>query len=255
VFHSPPPTSATGIDRVGTMVSIVRGDGSLVEDFGYQSDWRDKRRSPRKQKRRWLLATTETGRPLNMQALLNEEHHNYYGRPWFLGRVLADELFHSGLTTRSKTLDLGCGSGRLAIWLIPFLAPDRYFGVDAHLPSLVALAAYEIPLHDLAAKRPRLMLSETFEIGGFDELFDVILDFKLTDHLDEAAADRAYRQIRRTAAPEARLFAASAPRLGLSQLRECGFELVERRRVDYRLPNLGQPEIQFHVDWHQFMIA
>ena len=242
------------IDLTEATVPVIRGDGTIVSDLPEESDWRNLKSSTPEIDRRWLKRT-DAGDQLAMQSLLKEQHHHSYGRPWLIGRLFVDQLFHSGLDPRSRVLDLGCGAGRVGVWLIPFLEADRYFGVDNHLPSLVAFAAYETVLHGLTAKRPRLMLSDRFEVDGFGEQFDVFLDFNLTRHLDDAQTETAIRQVRMTAAPGARLFMNAPPRLGLAQLRAWGLDLVERREVGYRLPDLGQAQVRFEVHWHQFAVT
>jgi hypothetical protein len=53
--------------------------------------------------------------------MLAEEYHRAYGRPWVLGRCYFDELMAPQVRPSDRVLDLGCGAGRVGIWLIPFL--------------------------------------------------------------------------------------------------------------------------------------
>ncbi len=75
--------------------------------------------------------------------------------PWILGRYMFDFLVESGLRPSIVCCDFGCGALRLGVWTIPYLDAGHYIGIDSHLESLEAAAAYEIPLHALEAKRPR----------------------------------------------------------------------------------------------------
>lgn len=126
---------------------------------------------------------------------LREEHHQQYGGPWSKGREQMDFLLSQGLQTNDYFLDLGCGALRTGIWVIGYLEPAHYFGVDAHLNSLKAGAEYEIPLHDLESKSPRLLHSTTFEIDHFGATFDVVLAASVFDHLTEEQRRLALRKI------------------------------------------------------------
>ena len=44
-----------------------------------------------------------------------------------------------GLTPQTRVLDFGCGTGRLARVLVPYLAPQHYTGIDLSMHALVAL--------------------------------------------------------------------------------------------------------------------
>ena len=44
-----------------------------------------------------------------------------------------------GVTPQSRVLDFGCGTGRLARRLVPYLAPQHYTGIDLSMQALVAL--------------------------------------------------------------------------------------------------------------------
>ena len=44
-----------------------------------------------------------------------------------------------GVTPQTRVLDFGCGTGRLARVLVPYLAPNHYTGIDLSLHALVAL--------------------------------------------------------------------------------------------------------------------
>ena len=153
-------------------------------------------------------------------------HHRWYRQTWFKGRFRFDFLVAHGLSPRDCLLDLGCGAGRLGIWLIPYLDPGHYFGVDSHLRSLVAFSAYEIALHGLAARRPRLLLDADFRFDFFGERFDVVVDVSVTRYLSSRAFERAYAQVRSVLAPGGRVFVSGLAPDRLERLRSQGFELL-----------------------------
>ena len=47
-----------------------------------------------------------------------------------VGRLGFTVLLQEGLRPSSRVLDVGCGALRLGYWLLRFLDPGRYFGID-----------------------------------------------------------------------------------------------------------------------------
>ena len=47
-----------------------------------------------------------------------------------IGRLQLITLLRCGLYPDSRVLDLGCGSLRGGYWLVHFLRPERYFGIE-----------------------------------------------------------------------------------------------------------------------------
>ena len=156
-----------------------------------------------------------------------EEHHSAYGRPWCIGRDQIDYLVERGLSRQHRVLDVGCGSGRAAVWLVAYLDPCRYFGIDAHFPSLEALVGYEIPLHGLESHRPRLLHSATFEAERFGETFDVILAFSVFNHLRDSDAVNGLQRLRKCLSANGRFVLSHQPPSARA-LTESRLEVVNR---------------------------
>ena len=89
-----------------------------------------------------------------------------------------------GLRPEHKFLDFGCGSLRNGVWIIRFLNPGNYYGIDADRWQLEAGARVEIPLHDLGTKVPRLLHNSEFRIDFFQVEYDWIFAFSVLNHLD-----------------------------------------------------------------------
>ena len=175
----------------------------------------------------------EDAEPITVDELLAEKHHRIYGRPWALGRAYADHLLSRELRSDLPLLDLGCGAGRVGIWLIPSLDPGCYCGTESHLRSLWAFAKYEIPLHGLAPRRPQLVLDNEFNVECFGVEFDTVLDLYVTWHLGEERAERAYRKIRNVMRTGGRVFLNDAPVLQRDVLRRLGFEVTDARSLTF----------------------
>lgn len=184
--------------------------------------------------------------PIDTEAFLDEPHHRFYGRPWVMGRYYFDQLRAKGLRRSHRVLDLGCGAGRVGVWLAAYLDADRYCGVDAHLRALAAFAAYESVLHGLEAKRPRLLHAENFEVDAFGERFDVALDFYVTPHLTRDAAIDAMARTAAVCSRGARLFSLASP-LTVEDMAVAGFRLKETFRAEY--PLLAGKRAYGHDQW------
>ena len=153
----------------------------------------------------YRLPRSEGGSRLVDPLFVAEGHHRHYGLPWCLGRDQLEMLLARGLEPGHRFLDFGCGSLRAGVWIIGYLDPGYYYGIDAHYRSLEAGANYEIPLHGLEEKRPRLLHSTGMEVGRFGVLFDRVLAFSVFNHLTPAQSELALKRISSTLAPGARL--------------------------------------------------
>jgi SAM-dependent methyltransferase len=218
------------------MLPIIRGDGSRVEDLTSPDNWKEPGADPR---------------PWSGRDFIDEAHHGAYGRPWIFGRYQFDVIASLGLDPSERVLDLGCGAGRTGVWLIRHLKPRRYFGIEAHLASLVAFAGYECVLHGLEAKQPRFMHDDQFAVEGFGKRFDVVLDLYMSPWLKPEAAKACFARVSARCRPGARLIMAHRPETAVAALDEAGFRLVERRSVSYPMLRRDKPQ----DDWHVFVKA
>ena len=122
-----------------------------------------------------------------------------------------DFLVESGLRPEHRLCDFGCGALRLGVWAIPYLDAGHYFGIDSHLESLEAAAAYEIPLHALEVKRPRLLWSQDFAFSHFGVQFDWVVDFSSSQKVDPPELPRLFGELAASLASGGRFL--TAPRL------------------------------------------
>ncbi|XOV80914.1 MAG: class I SAM-dependent methyltransferase [Aestuariibacter sp.] len=169
------------------------------------------------------VPTIEPGK-IELDFLL-EKHHHLYGRPWVLGKYFFEFLQSKGMKPTDKFLDFGCGTGRLAIRVIPFLEEGHYFGVDSHLRSLQALASYEIPVNDLAHKKPRVILDSSFQFDFLGEQFDWATDLFVTYHFDQETRMMAYKNLSKVLKTGGRIITLMAPEVPKGYMEEIGLEL------------------------------
>jgi SAM-dependent methyltransferase len=180
--------------------------------------------------RSWENHATDNARKWSIKEFLSEPHHQLYGRPWAIGRRYVDFLLAQGLKSTDMLLDFGCGAGRVGIWLIPFLEPGRYVGIDSHNFGLAAFRQYEIPLHGLANKKPRLVLDDSCEPHRLNIVFDVILDLWVTQHFNDAKAMRVYRSFALALRPGGRVVTNQPPKIGIENLKSLDLRLVHTKR-------------------------
>lgn len=202
----------------------VTADHRPFDDAG-TTNWRDYK---------WLLAgkSHRGGRPdLDRTApldrvFLDEEHHRQYGRPWLLGRYIFDYVVAQGVKPTSRLLDIGCGAMRFGTHAIRYLDAGRYFGVDPHLKSLEAAVTYELPLHGLEEKQPRLLWDDRYSFAHFGTEFDFAVDFATSIHVPEADLNTLFRNAAATLAPGGRLLVALDLRVGADVLADVGLRLI-----------------------------
>jgi len=183
---------------------------------------------------------------------LQEKHHHYYGRPWVLGKYLFDHARARGLRPEHKLLDCGCGSGRFAIWAIAYLHEAGYHGIDIHRKGLEALVSYEIPLHGLEAKRPRVLLNGQFAFDWFGVAFDWVLDCFVGFHFTQP--DQLwtfYQSAARVLKKGGRLLCLPRPKLSEEQLR--GLGLAFHHHEVQPCPMLEGHDYVAHNEWFEFV--
>ena len=98
------------------------------------------------------------------------------------GRELFIYLLKAGLNPDSKLVDIGCGVLRGGYWLIHFLDPGCYFGIEAHAGRLGMGVNTILEAETLEAKRPRFDTNPRFDTSVFGEKFDFFLAYSIWTH-------------------------------------------------------------------------
>jgi hypothetical protein len=98
------------------------------------------------------------------------------------GREQLGYLQRAGLRSNSKLVDIGCGVLRAGYWIIGFLEPGFYCGIEPHRERL------EIGIHGildagtLERKQPRFDGNSTFDTSVFADKFDFFLAYSIWTH-------------------------------------------------------------------------
>jgi hypothetical protein len=107
-----------------------------------------------------------------------------------LGRVQLMLLLQEGVYPQSKVLDLGCGCLRGGYWLIHFLDPDGYCGIEPNHHMLRAGVEHLLEPEVRAVKRPRFDENATFDATMFRERFDFVLARSIWSHASKAQIEQ-----------------------------------------------------------------
>jgi SAM-dependent methyltransferase len=123
---------------------------------------------------------------------------------------LADMISH-GLYPDSRVLDIGCGSLRLGYWLINFLQPDRYFGIDPERARVQWGLDYLLGRDLVEAKRPRFDYNRDLDFSVFGERFDFFVARSIWTHAGRAHITAMLEGFAAHATPEAVFLASYVP--------------------------------------------
>ncbi len=98
------------------------------------------------------------------------------------GREQFMYLLRAGLRPNSKVADLGCGVLRGGYWLIHFLDPFCYCGIEPHSQRLAWGIDTILEKEALDFKQPRFDSNDRFDTSVFGERFDFFLAYSIWTH-------------------------------------------------------------------------
>ncbi|MEQ8861019.1 MAG: class I SAM-dependent methyltransferase [Pseudomonadales bacterium] len=128
-----------------------------------------------------------------------------------VGRNQLSILLRNGLNGDSRVLDVGCGALRAGYWLIRFLDPGCYFGIEPNRAMLQAGCERIVTAPVIAAKQPRFDHNDRFDFAVFGIEFDYVIARSIWTHTSPAQVITMLEQ-----------FAATAPRgVMLASIKEC----------------------------------
>ena len=128
----------------------------------------------------------------------------YVGPPGeydLMGATQFSLLFTLGLRSSHRLLDFGCGSLRAGRLLLPYLDPDRYFGIEPNRWLIEDAIEQQIGADLVRIKRPRFDHNDRFEADCFGVDFDLILAQSVFSHAGPAAIERAFASFRQALGP------------------------------------------------------
>lgn len=91
-----------------------------------------------------------------------------------------DIALEEGLQANDRLLEIGCGCLRVGFWILNFLEPKRYFGIEPNSRMLEAGLKYFRP--DIDGKKARLDSNDQFNLGVFKRKFNYVVAFSIWTH-------------------------------------------------------------------------
>lgn len=116
-------------------------------------------------------------------------HRSFVGNPGEFDTLGAGNfllLFLLGLREQHTLLDVGCGSLRSGRLLIPYLAPDRYFGVEPNTWLVADALKFEVGADVIRLKRPTFSDTSEMDFDVFGVAFDYVHAHSILTHFDLA---------------------------------------------------------------------
>lgn len=135
-------------------------------------------------------------------------HREYVGGKWEeIGRLQFRFLVEQGVRPGHYLLDVGCGCLRAGVLFIPYLERGHYMGIDKEKVLLRRGIEEELgrTLYDL--KRPRLVVSSSFDFERFDHRPDFALAQSLFTHLTDEDIRLCLRRLRPVMPEDGRFYA------------------------------------------------
>jgi SAM-dependent methyltransferase len=116
-----------------------------------------------------------------------------------VGRNQLSILLRNGLDFDSRVLDVGCGVLRRGYWLIRFLEPGCYFGIEPNQEMLEAGKQLIVTPDVLAAKRPSFDGNDRFDFQVFGCSFDFVIARSIWTHASPPQIETMLDQFQATA--------------------------------------------------------
>jgi SAM-dependent methyltransferase len=128
-----------------------------------------------------------------------------------VGRLGFQVLLAEGLEPKSRVLDVGCGALRLGYWLMRFLDPGGYFGIEPQQQMLRIGLEQLVEPEVVQRAQPRFAHNDDFDFSVFDERFDFVFARSIWTHAAQPQIAAMLRSFARTGQPDAAFLASYYP--------------------------------------------
>lgn len=142
------------------------------------------------------------------QAKSGPAYRHYVGSYWdHMGRLQTGYLMQQGLQPHHYLLDLGCGSLRAGRFLILYLNPGHYYGLDKHQWLIDEGTTNELSSVVVEQKKPVFVVTDRFDVGDVTVKFDYVWAQSVFTHLTLADIELCLTQMKHVAGPQTRFLA------------------------------------------------
>ncbi|HEV2980300.1 MAG TPA: class I SAM-dependent methyltransferase [Solirubrobacteraceae bacterium] len=128
-----------------------------------------------------------------------------------VGRLGFQVLLAEGLLPGSRVLDVGCGALRLGYWLMRFLDPGCYFGIEPQREMLRVGLEQLVEPEVVQRAQAHFAHNDDFDFSVFDERFDFVVARSIWTHAAQPQIAAMLRSFERTARPEGVFLASYYP--------------------------------------------
>jgi ABC-type polysaccharide/polyol phosphate transport system ATPase subunit/SAM-dependent methyltransferase len=123
------------------------------------------------------------------------------------GRWQFELLRREGLEPGHYVLDVGCGSLAGAVYLLPFLDEDHYWGLEENGALVEAGVRLELPRAGVLAERGHFVINDAFELDATPHPFDFAVASSLFAYLPFNGVMRCIASVVRKLTPAGRFYA------------------------------------------------
>jgi len=118
-----------------------------------------------------------------------------------VGRAGFEVLLREGLAPTSRVLDVGCGALRLGYWLMRFLDPGHYFGIEPQ-EDMLRVGLDELVEPDVVERADaHFSANDDFDFSVFGERFDFVVARSIWTHASKPQIGAMLASFAATSAP------------------------------------------------------
>lgn len=142
--------------------------------------------SKRRKRRRYVGLTTDP------------RHRKYIGKDWdLLGVHQLHTLTQVGMREHHNLLDVGCGSFRGGRFLMMYLNPRNYFGIEPEKWLVKDGIKHEVSQGLFDLKQPTIHYDEDADFSSFGVEFDYILAHSILFHANLAWIKKCFNEVKK----------------------------------------------------------
>jgi SAM-dependent methyltransferase len=128
-----------------------------------------------------------------------------------VGRLGFQVLLDEGLLPSSRVLDVGCGALRLGYWLMRFLDPGCYFGIEPQQDMLDVGLEQLVEPDVVRHAQARFSANDDFDFSVFGERFDFVVARSIWTHASKPQISAMLGSFAATSAPHGVFLASYYP--------------------------------------------